>query len=204
MKWRAIYMVLLAISVIFAAGCSDEEVDVADTQRKAIESYLTSSHDPRLINVNDVANSLSPNPPFYERLEYNTYRYIATYYDDGRSAKQPIAEGDEVLLTYMACQFTGGQPSLAGVYSTNDASVQAQLREAGLNTEYWPVEPLRVKIGETDIIKGVELSLIGCREGDVVEVYMTLDAAYGDDVVGVVALESPVAWYYTIDSVVTQ
>lgn len=204
MRWGAIYRVLLAVSVIFATGCSKEEVDVAETQRTAIVSYLTSSHNPRLINVSDVANSMTPNPPFYERLEYNTFRYVATYYDEGRSAKRAIAEGDEVSLTYMACSFKGGQPSLADVYATNDRSVQEQLREAGLNTEYWPSEPLKVKIGETNIIKGIELSLIGCREGDVVEVYMTLDAAYEDNVVGVVDLESSVAWYYTIDSVVTQ
>ena len=197
-------MVLLAISVAFAAGCSDDEIDVADSQRNAIVGYLTSSHDPRLINVSDVPNSMVPNPPFYERLEYDTFRYIASYYDEGRDNRRTIAYGDEVSLTYMACSFTGGQPSLAGVYATNDASVLSQLREAGLNTEYWSVEPLRVKIGETNIIKGVELSLIGCREGDVVEVYMTFDAAYGDDVVGVVAQEASVVWYYTIDSVVAQ
>lgn len=204
MKWRAIYMVLAAISFLFATGCSDEEVDVAENQRNSIVSYLTSSHDPRLINISDVPNALVQNPPFYERLEYNTFRYIASYYDEGRSGKRALQAGDEVSLTYVAFRFTGGAPSLAGVYDTNDASVQAQLREAGLNTEYWPVEPLKVKIGETNILKGVELSLIGCREGDVVEVYMTIDAAYGDKVVGVVPEETAVAWYYTIDSVVAQ
>lgn len=75
------------------------------------------------------------------------------------------------------------------------------LREAGLNADYWDVEPLTIKIGETNIIKGVTTSLIGCREGDSVEAYMTLDAAYEDDVVGVVPKESSVAWFYTIDSV---
>ena len=67
-------MVLAAISFLFAAGCSDEEVDVAENQRNSIVSYLTSSHDPRLINISDVPNALVQNPPFYERLEYNTFR----------------------------------------------------------------------------------------------------------------------------------
>lgn len=204
MKWRAIYAVLSAISLVIAAGCSDDEVDVAENQRSSIVSYLTGSHSPRLIAVEDVPNSMSPNPPFYERLEYNTFRYVASYYDEGRDAKRALAVGDEVALTYVAYSFSGGAPSLANVYATNDASVLAQLREGGLNTEYWSVEPLKVKIGETNIIKGVELSLIGCREGDVVEAYMTLDAAYGDDVVGVVPEETAVAWFYTIDSVVAQ
>ena len=60
---------------------------------------------------------------------------------------------------------------------------------------------MTIKIGQTNIIKGVTTSLIGCREGDVVEAYMTLDAAYDDRVVGVVPKNSSVAWFYTIDSV---
>ena len=141
-------------------------------------------------------------PAFYERLEYNTYRYIASYYDQGREAKRMVRAGDEVSLTYIAFRFTGGQPSLANVYATNDASTLAELRKAGLNTEFWPAEPLKVKIGQTKIIKGVPLSLVGCREGDVVEAYMTLDAAYGNDVIGVAGDESAIAWFYSIDSVV--
>ena len=61
-----------------------------------------------------------------------------------------------------------------------------------------------MKIGQTNIIKGVELSLIGCHEGDSVEAYMTLDAAYGDNVVGVVGEESAIAWFYNIERVVKQ
>jgi FKBP-type peptidyl-prolyl cis-trans isomerase 2 len=61
---------------------------------------------------------------------------------------------------------------------------------------------MMIKIGESDILKGVELSLIGCHEGDVVEAYLTLDAAYGNKVVGMVGKESAVAWFYVIESVV--
>ena len=91
---------------------------------------------------------------------------------------------------------------MSAIYLTNDQVQIDELRKTGLNVEYWKTEPLKVKIGQTNIIKGVEESLIGCREGDRVEVYMTLDAAYGDEVVGVVPFESSVAWYYTIDKVV--
>ena len=198
---RLVSLVWATLCLAFAAGCGDDEVDVAENQRTAIISYLTSSHSPRLIDIRDVPNSMEAKPAFYERLEYNTYRYIASYYDQGREAKRMVREGDEVSLTYIACRFTGGQPSLANVYATNDASVLAELREAGLNTEFWPVEPLKVKIGQTRILKGVTLSLVGCREGDAVEAYMTLDAAYGDDVVSVAGDESAIAWFYTIDSV---
>ena len=45
------------------------------------------------------------------------------------------------------------------------------------------------------------MSLDGCREGDEVEAYMTFDAAYGDDVVGIVPKESAVLWVYSVDKV---
>lgn len=200
MKQRLLISLVAAVSLFFAAGCSDEE-DVADTQRTSIVSYLTSSHVPRLIAVEDMTEALERNPAFYERLEYNTFRYIATYYDEDRAAKRAVQPGDEVQLTFTAYIFTGGAPQLSSVYLTNDQSVIDALRGAGLNTEYWSAEPLRVKIGQTDIIKGVELSLLGCHVGDSVEAYMTVDAAYGDNVVGVVPKESSVAWFYTIDAI---
>lgn len=69
MKWSSLKIFMAVVCLAFAAGCSDEEVDVAETQRNAIVSYLTSSHEPRLIDVSDVPNSMTPNPAFYERLE---------------------------------------------------------------------------------------------------------------------------------------
>lgn len=187
--------------LIFVVGCGGEEVDVAEQQRSSIERYLTSSHMPRLVNVKDIGSSLEMNPPFYERFENSVYRYIATYYDEGRDAKPAIKQGDEVTLTFTAYVFSGNTPTRSSVYLTNDATVLAELKAAGLNTDFWSVEPLRIKIGETNIIKGVSTSLIGCREGDVVEAYMTLDAAYDNKVVGVVPKQSAVAWFYTIESV---
>ena len=200
MKKKLFTSLCAILCLIVAVGCADN-VDIADTQRTNIERYLTSSHVPRLINVTEVENSLERNPAFYERIDYSVYRYIATYYDEGRASMPAIKKGDEVTITFTAYVFTGSAPSLATVYMSNDKSVIDALRRAGLNTEYWEAEPLTIKIGQTDIIKGVATSLIGCREGDVVEVYMTLDAAYDDNVVGVVPKDSSVAWFYTIDSV---
>ncbi len=200
MKLKLLTSLCAMLCLIFAVGCGDD-VDVADTQRTNIERYLTSSHVPRLINITEVENSLERNPAFYERIDFSVYRYIATYYDEGRNSKPAIKQGDEVTLTFTAYVFTGGAPNLSSVYLSNDAAMISALREAGLNTDYWSTEPLTIKIGQTNIIKGVTTSLIGCREGDVVEAYMTLDAAYEDNVVGVVPKESPVAWFYTIESV---
>jgi FKBP-type peptidyl-prolyl cis-trans isomerase len=70
-----------------------------------------------------------------------------------------------------------------------------------LNPEFWSTEPLVLKLGSDKIIKGAELSLYGCREGDVVEAFMSMDAAYGSSDVGIIPSESPVMWSYTILSV---
>lgn len=202
MKSKVWIAFVVAASLLCSVACSDEAVDVAETQRNSIVSYLTSSHSPRLINKKDVGQALEKNPPFYEPVEYNTFRYIDDYYNPERESRVQVAEGDEVELTFTAYIFSGSKPAVSAIYLTNDQVQIDALQNTGLNVEYWKAEPLRVKIGQTNIIKGVEVSLIGCREGDSVEVYMTLDAAYGDDVVGVVPLESSVVWYYTIDKVV--
>lgn len=202
MKSKIWIAFVVAASLLFSVACGDEAVDVAETQRNSIVSYLTSSHSPRLINKKDVGQALEKNPPFYEQVEYNTFRYIDDYYNPERESRVQVTEGDEVELTFTAYIFSGSKPAVSAIYLTNDQVQIDALQNTGLNVEYWKAEPLRVKIGQTNIIKGVEVSLIGCREGDSVEVYMTLDAAYGDDVVGVVPLESSVVWYYTIDKVV--
>lgn len=185
---------------VLLAACEDND-DALTTQRQRIVSYLTSSHVPQLVSEEEAETSLDPNPPFYELIDQQVYRYISTYYDDGRDARTLVEQGDEVQLTYTAYIFTGSVPRTSSVYMTNDATVLAALVEEGLNAEYWNTDPLTVKLGQTDIIKGVELSLLGCREGDDVEVYMTFDAAYGDDEVGIVPVESAVLWVYTIDKV---
>ena len=185
---------------VLLAACEDND-DALTTQRQRIVSYLTSSHVPQLVSEEEAETSLDPNPPFYELIDQQVYRYISTYYDDGRDARTLVEQGDEVQLTYTAYIFTGSVPRTSSVYMTNDATVLAALVEEGLNAEYWNIDPLTVKLGQTDIIKGVELSLLGCREGDDVEAYMTFDAAYGGDEVGIVPVESAVLWVYTIDKV---
>ena len=199
--WRAMFRWMMAVVlVVILAGCNNEE-DAIDSQRQTIVRYLTSSHDPRLIAKADVENSLEYQPHFYEQLDYSVYRYIATYYDPGRDQRPEVKPGDQVQLTYMGYRFTGSAPTIRDVYSTNDEGVLSQLKEAGLNAQYWSTEPLTINFGVSYIIKGVELSLSGCRLGDVVEVYMTYDAAYDKNVVGVIPKESSVAWIYTIDKI---
>lgn len=197
LKWIIALCALLSLTIV---GCGDSE-DVAESQRTDIVRFLTSSHNPRLVSIEDIGSSLQVQPPFYECIENIVYRYITTYYDSDRITRKEIREGDQVTLTYTAYIFTGSTPTANNVYATNDVLTLEQLRMAGLNSQYWSVDPLTVKIGGGDIIKGLELSLIGCREGDVVEAYITSGGAYGKNVVGIVPEKTPVAWFYTVESV---
>jgi FKBP-type peptidyl-prolyl cis-trans isomerase len=48
---------------------------------------------------------------------------------------------------------------------------------------------------------GLRRALVGCREGDTVEIYLTYEAAYGDQIIGVVPKQSALAWYLTVEKV---
>lgn len=200
-KLRLMMAVFAAMCLALAVGCSDEDEQIS-SQRSDIVRFLTSTHVPRLVAEEDKESSLEAEPPFYEKLNQDLYRYVANYYDSNRSSRTMVDKGDQVSLTYTAYIFRGGMPRVDNVYISNDTAVISQLKQAGLNTEYWSAEPLVVTLGESNIIKGVSQSLVGCRQGDQVEVYMTFEEAYEDKVVGIVPHKSAVAWFYTIDAVV--
>lgn len=200
MKFRVLITLVVAVAMTALVGCNDDQTKV-EQQRTSIERYLTSSHSPRLIPKEEVANSIEYNPPFYERLAPDVYRYIATYYAADRDLQAEVEMGDVVELKFTAYEFSGSRPSDSNIYYTNDAEVLAEMEAEGLDTRYWSAEPLVVKLGETNIIKGVEQSLLGCREADQVEVYMTYEAAYDKQAVGLVVKGTAVAWYYTISKV---
>lgn len=200
-KLRLMMAVFAAMCLALAVGCSDDDEQIT-SQRSDIVRFLTSTHVPRLVAEEDKESSLEAEPPFYEKLNQDLYRYVANYYDSNRGSRTMVDKGDQVSLTYTAYIFKGGMPRVDNVYISNDTAVISQLKQAGLNAEYWSAEPLVVTLGESNIIKGVSQSLVGCRQGDQVEVYMTFEEAYEDKVVGIVPHKSAVAWFYTIDAVV--
>ncbi len=198
MRFRLITYLVALVALVFVAGCDDEDT-VLTNQRNAIERYLTSSHSPRLQSRKDA--ELSGHPDIYDVWGLNTYRYIATS-DDDRAGKTVVERGDEISITFTAYIFTGGAPRNDAIYYTNVPSNINYLVGQGMSSEYWSEEPLVIKLGHTDIIKGLARALVGCREGDSVEVYMTYEAAYDKTAIGTVPKESSVAWFFTIDSVV--
>lgn len=202
MKFRFLISLLIAAAAMLGVGCNDDD-KVVESQRTSIERYLTSSHNPRLIAKEEIENSIEYNPPFYEKFGMDLYRYIATYYEAGRDERTEVVMGSEVEIQYTAYTFAGRTPSTSSIYMTNDPAQIEALVKIGLTADpdYWSEEPLKIKLGTTNIISGLERALLGCREGDVVEAYMTQRVAYDDKDTGIVKKNSPVMWAFTILSV---
>lgn len=198
--------IFVYIAAMFAAllswGCKKDE-DKLSAQQTSIVRYLESTHTPRLISEEAARESLDRNPPYYTVYNNEAYRYIATVYDEGRDSRREIAEGDRAAIVFNAYVFAYSPLTNVMPYWSNRPEIIEAMEQTagGLNPEYWSTEPLVLQAGSGDVIEGVSRALVGCREGDEVEVYMTYEAAYGSKYVGVVPKESPVAWLFTIVSV---
>lgn len=199
---KIVCFVAVALVAMVALSCSNENDAVLTSQQTSISRYLTSSHQPRLIPEAEIPNSLDNEPQFYTQWGLDIYRYIATYYDEGRDEKSVVEHDSVVSMTYSAYIFGGSKPTISNLYATNDAENIATLEAAGLNTSYeWTDEPMVVTFGREEIIPALETALVGCVEGDRVEVYLTYDVAYGKHYVGLVPPKSAVVWIIDINSV---
>ncbi len=200
MNW---FKAILLFGLSLLVGCENtNEATTIETQQGKIVSFLTSSHSPKLIAEADIAESLVDQPEFYATSGYSAYRYIADYYNSEREGRKEVTTRSKLLITFWCHDFSSyAKPSGSNIYYTNDPLYEDALAEAGLNTEYWSFAPLEVVFGRGDILKSVEDALVGCREGDYVEIYLTFNMAYGDQWTGVTNLESPIAFICSIDSV---
>lgn len=178
---------------------STEDIEENEDQRDDIISYLESSHSPTLISESDISSSLSSMPEFYTKFGSYAFRYIEDYYNEERETKSVIKNGSSVLLNLSLFSFTGSAiaDDELPIY-TNESAYELLLIEAGLNTEYWTFSPMEIVIGSTTILSSIHDGLIGCRESDKVEIYMTRDMAYGDEVIGLVDQWSSLVVFCTI------
>lgn len=190
------------MSLLLLGACSKEDTDLVEEQQGKIVKFLTSSHVPKLIAESDIAESLESNPEFYTISGQRVYRYIADYYNSDRAEKEEVERGDAITLTFWCYDFSKySAPTGSNLFYTNDIAYKDALVDAGLNIEYWNFEPQRIVLGSGDILKSIENALIGCREGDKVELYLTYNMAYGSNWIGVTALNEPMAFFCTIESI---
>ena len=153
---------------------------VLPEQQQQFESFLSGSHQPRLVTEQEAMSS-DEDLDFYSTFGRWSYRYIYHYYDSERQTRPEAEIGDEVDLVFWVYLFENRAitASTMPIY-TNDRKWAEKLQEQGLDTK---------------------LSLPGCREKDTVEVYMTYNMAYGDALINFIPEQSPIAVFYTIDSV---
>ena len=194
--------VVVALAATFGVSCSNETDTTLMNQQKNIANYLKGSHQPKLIPEEEIGNSLDNEPKFYTSWGLDIYRYISTYYAEGRDSWTEIEIGDRVAITYSAYLFKSSKPSLSDLFATNDEALIEQLEEQGLDTSYeWTTEPFEFTFGSGDLVEGLETALEGCREGDNVEVYLTFESGYGNKYVGMVPPKSAQMWIIDIKSV---
>ena len=195
-------MAVVTLVMTFAMSCSNQTDTTLTQQQNSISNYLKNSHQPRLIPEAEIGESLDENPQFYSQWGLDIYRYIATYYDEGRESKPVVALGDEVALRYSAYLFKSSRPTSSDLFATNDEAKIQELVSAGLDASYeWSSEPLVVSFGSGEIFDSLEIALEGCHEGDSVEIYLTFEAGYGNNYVGMVPKKSAMVWYIDILSV---
>ena len=193
---RVIYA--LAALVALCCACSNEE-EVLPQQREKLVSYLESSHAPALVEESEADKEARQ--PFYSLSGSTVYRYIETYYAPGRESRAEVTSSSKVTITFRAYEFAYSNitDSTFPFYSNDPLLEQAYL-EAGLTPGAWSFEPLTLDM-RGDILKGLRLALLGCRAGDEVEAYMTYNMAFGDRSFGTIPRESPIAWFFTVESV---
>ena len=184
---------MLAIAVL-SLSCSNDTDTTLTSQQKAIESYLKGSHKPRLIEEISIPDSMEDEPQFYTHWELNVFRYISTYYDEDRDLRPIIEQGTTFDIKYTAYTFKSGVPTIQDMFATNDSEKIKELYKGYDDENVWSTDPMRITLGRGAIVKGLELALEGCREGDKLEVYLTYDAAYGKKYFGMVPSKTAVMW----------
>ncbi len=206
-RFFSIFLLVLPAVFLWTA-CKDNE-DVLPDQKSRIRQYLRSTHVPKLLSEIEMEESLDENPAFYTVAGDSVYRYIRNYYAADRNQYPEADYGDAVTLTFRMYVFnyaniaeTGKEVTMP--YYSNDKTLEQSYYNTGLTPGAWTFEPLRIELGRTRILKGLELALVGCRQRDTVEAYMTYNMAYGQDPLGVIPKESPVAVFFTVDEVAKQ
>lgn len=208
-------VILSTLALTLLVGCSQEE-DVLAQQRTRMVSYLTSVHNPRLVSEEEL--EAGSELPFYSVSGETVYRYINQddYYNPDRQNQPEVLPDSRVTVTLTSYVFTfanittipdgGITPSnisrITMSYFSNDPAFEEYFSIAGLTPGVWSFEPLTLDLLSADIIKGLRYALVGCRQGDRVEAYMTYNMAYGDkESMYFIPRQTPVALFFTVDRV---
>lgn len=201
---------LITAALLLLGSCSKEDEDVLLKQKERMISYLESTHNPRLVAEVEVEEGVEQ--PFYTVVGDGAYRYIDGYYNPDRPNRKEVTAQSKVTITFSAYLFnftnitTDGSRITLPYYSNNPLYEELFYRPveeggAGLTPGAWSFEPLVIDLKSASIIEGLRLALIGCRERDRVEAYMTFNMAYGDHYLNIIGKEQPIAYFFTVNAV---
>jgi FKBP-type peptidyl-prolyl cis-trans isomerase 2 len=131
------------------------------------------------------------------------FRYIVTQDSDGREGWQEVKAGDVVSVMFDARIFSGSSFSQFPLFYSNNATTIEIYR--GSNDQFdsveWPTTPLVVTLGSGQLMPVIENALVGCREGDKVQLFVTPDKAYGGKQNYSVPAYSTLAFEITIEEI---
>lgn len=201
---------LIAAALVLLGSCSKEDEDVLLKQKERMISYLESTHNPRLVAEEAIEEGVDQ--PFYTVVGDGAYRYIDGFYNPDRPNRKEVTADSKVTITFSAYLFnftnitTDGSRITLPYFSNNPLYEELFYRPteeggAGLTPGAWSFEPLVIDLKSAAILEGLRLALIGCRERDRVEAFMTFNMAYGDHYLNIIGKEQPIAYFFTVDAV---
>ena len=195
-------MCVAAVATLIVA-CNNETDTTLTTQQDSITRYLTSSHQPRLIAEEDLGTSLDSEPQYYTHWGLDIYRYISTMYAEGRESWTEADRDDIVEISFDAYVFNYSNPSGTTPYWSNRQVTIDRFVATNnyFDPQYWSTDPYVIRLDSEDGMPGLRRALVGCREGDTVEIYMTYQTAYNKQIIGTVPKFSPVVWLLKVDRV---
>jgi len=180
MRFSVIYTFFITatlfLSSLFLSGCSDKS-ELRASEDETILKWLTSRN--------------------YTEEDYwvtdGVYRIIAgNAFDNSEEPYDPptINTGDKVGFLYTLFVFTGSEQRYTNKENLDKESIiytnDRELVSDKINPEYWPDGPLEIISGNGEVIKGIDVSLPGCRLGDLVILVIPSEMAYGKAEIGVV------------------
>lgn len=181
---KSILLSVVTLVIIFA-GCSSKSTYIVD-QRTAFESYL------RPEGKGDTI-----------KLQSMVYKHTLNMKRDGFATSKIISGGDSLVFMFAIFKFESGIGQM--LYTNIDTLITKKTvlnnRDTILNTEFWSFDPKRAKLGDGKLMKGVEVGLVGSREGDSVHLFVTSDLAYGGKINNIVGKNTPLVWIVKIEEV---
>lgn len=175
---------LCAAAVLTLAACSSAQ-DAVDTARTAITRYLTGQgiYERNFVPDDSETTTVSG----YYDIVGGAFRFIENEDREGRNTQPEIVEGSLVEFWFDARIFSSNFANSATFYTNIESQIKALAgTNYEFNTEFWPMVPLRIRIGEGTILKSLENALLSCRQGDKMQIYLTSDIGFGDRKVGIV------------------